>query len=57
MLAVLALPRTDVAGGFLTGLGFQGGGWLLPLAIPPLAAIVAFASTRLAAFRVLRDLP
>jgi cell division transport system permease protein len=57
MVAVSALPDTDEAGAFLTGLGFQGAGWLWPLAIPPLAAIVAFAATRLAAFRVLRDLP
>jgi cell division transport system permease protein len=57
VVAVMALPATDEAGAFLTGLGFQGAGWLWPLAIPPLAAIVAFAATRLAAFRVLREMP
>lgn len=57
MLGVALLPRTDEAGGFLTGLGFQGAGWLLPLILPPLAAIVAFAATRLAAFRTLKGLP
>jgi cell division transport system permease protein len=36
-------------------LGFQGIEWLWPLAIPPAAAVVAFAATRLAAFRVLRE--
>lgn len=56
-LAVALLPGVDEAGGFLTGLGFRGAGWLWPLAIPPLAALVAFAATRLAAHRVLRDLP
>jgi cell division transport system permease protein len=52
-LAVLALPSTDVAGGFLTGLGFQGWHWLLPMAIPLLAALVAFFATRQAALRSL----
>ena len=52
-LAVLALPSTDVAGGFLTGLGFQGWHWLLPVAIPLLAALVAFFATRQAALRSL----
>ncbi|OUD10095.1 cell division protein FtsX [Marivivens niveibacter] len=54
MLAVLLLPKTEVAGGFLTGLGFQGAGWIAPLVIPPLAAIVAFFATRAAALRTLR---
>ena len=53
-LAILALPAADVAGGFLTGLGFQGAGWLWPLAVPPGAAVVAWAATRAAAFRTLR---
>jgi len=47
------LPSTDVAGGFLTGLGFQGWHWLLPVAIPLLAALVAFFATRQAALRSL----
>ncbi len=57
MIGVALLPRTDEAGGFLTGLGFQGAGWLLPLILPPLAAIVAFAATRFAALRTLKRLP
>ncbi len=55
-LAILLLPGVDDAGGFLTGLGFRGASWLLPLAIPPLAGLVAFVATRLAALRVLRVL-
>lgn len=55
MFAVWLLPSTDVAGGFLTGLGFQGAGWLWPLVIPPLAATVAFAATRAAALRTLKE--
>ena len=35
--AVWALPAADEAGGFLTGLGFQGWGWIWPLLIPPVA--------------------
>jgi cell division transport system permease protein len=56
MLAVAALPSADAAGGFLTGLGFQGVGWFWPLILPPLAAVVAFVTTRVAAFRKLREL-
>lgn len=56
MIGVALLPSTDTAGGFLTGLGFQGFGWLIPLALPPLAAIVAFLATRASAFRKLREL-
>lgn len=55
LVAVALLPRADAAGGFLTGLGFAGTGWLWPLAIPPFAAIVAFWATRAAAFRTLRE--
>ena len=38
MIGVALLPPVDEAGGFLTGLGFQGMGWLLPLILPILAA-------------------
>ncbi|MCF2871155.1 cell division protein FtsX [Octadecabacter sp. G9-8] len=54
-LAVLLLPSTDAAGGFLTGLGFQGWHWLWPLTIPILAAFVAFVATRQAALRTLKE--
>lgn len=56
MVGVAFLPRMDAAGGFLTGLGFQGAGWFLPLVLPLLAAIVAFVATRLAALRKLKEL-
>jgi len=56
MLAIVLLPRASVEGGFLTGLGFQGLQWLWPLCIPPLAGIVAFWATRIAAFRSLKEL-
>ncbi|SDK19202.1 cell division protein FtsX [Aliiruegeria lutimaris] len=54
MAAIALLPSADAEGGFLTGLSLTGTSWLLPLAIPPIAAIVAFAATRYAAFRQLR---
>lgn len=56
VIGVAFLPAADAAGGFLTGLGFQGAGWLLPLLLPPSAALVAFIATRLAAFRALKEL-
>ena len=55
-LAILLLPSTDVAGGFLTGLGFQGWHWLWPILIPLLAAGVAFGATQLAARGTLRNM-
>lgn len=55
--AVLLLPPASDTGGFLTGLGFQQGQWLLPLLIPILAAAVAFVATGWAARRVLKELP
>ena len=56
MVAILLLPSASADGGFLTGLGFQGRHWFWPLAIPPLAAFVAFWATRLAALRALKAL-
>ncbi len=55
MIGISLLPAVDEAGGFLTGLGFQGAGWLLPLALPPVAGLVALFATRAAAFRKLRE--
>lgn len=56
MLAIAFLPEADAAGGFLTGLGFRGLDWLLPLLIPLAAGFVAFWATRAAALRVLREI-
>ena len=56
MLAIALLPRAAQEGAFLTGLGFQGAGWLWPLTIPPLAAVTAFWATRIAALRTLKGL-
>jgi cell division transport system permease protein len=56
LLALALMPRAEVTGGFLTDLGFTGAGWLLPLLIPPFAAIIAFWATRAAAFRALQEI-
>ena len=56
LIGVFLLPSTNEAGGFLTGLGFQGLGWLWPFVLPPLAGLVAFIATRSAALRKLREL-
>jgi len=57
LIAVLLMPSAAGSGGFLTGFGFAGAEWGLPLLIPPLAALVAFAATRRAAFSTLRERP
>ncbi|MGB3148340.1 MAG: FtsX-like permease family protein [Paracoccaceae bacterium] len=54
MVSIALMPPPAEEGGFLTGLGFSGLGWLWPLAIPPFAALVAFVATRISAFRSLR---
>ncbi|WP_176715591.1 ABC transporter permease [Thioclava sp. SK-1] len=56
MLAVASLPAADTAGGFLTGLGFSGAGWIWPLLIPVTAGGVAWLATRLASARVLKGI-
>ena len=56
LVAVLLMPGAGETGDFLTGLRFQGIHWLLPLLVPPLAAIVAFLATTVAARRVLERL-
>ena len=56
LLGIALLPSADPAGGFLTGLGFAGATWFAPLALPPLAAGVAWAATRAAALSKLKEL-
>lgn len=55
MLAIFFLPEMDDAGSFLTGLGFQGWGWLAPLAVIPVAGLIGFVATRNAALSMLRE--
>ncbi|MEX0285907.1 MAG: cell division protein FtsX [Paracoccaceae bacterium] len=56
VLGVALLPAASDEGGFLTGLGFQGVGWLWPAFIPPLGGLVALLATGAAAQRTLRGL-
>jgi cell division transport system permease protein len=56
MLGIALLPGADASAALLEGLGFTGRNWLWPLAVPPLAAGVAFVATRQAAYRTLRSL-
>jgi cell division transport system permease protein len=55
-VAVVLLPDAGEAGGFLTGLGFRGWHWVVPLLVPLLVGAVAFAATGAAARRTLREL-
>lgn len=56
MIAMIFMPSASSEIGFLTGLGFQGLAWLMPLVIPILAGTVAFLATGLAARHTLREL-
>lgn len=55
MLGLAALRPVAGAEGILAGVGFGGWSWLLPLTIPPLAAMVAFVATRVSATRRLES--
>ncbi|MEL6883661.1 MAG: FtsX-like permease family protein [Pseudomonadota bacterium] len=56
LVAVWLMPSDGDTPGLLTGIGFQGAGWLVPLLIPVIAAAVAMAATTFAAARALRHL-
>lgn len=56
MVAILMLPSADDTTLFLTGLGFRGWHWLVPLLIPAVTALVAFVATNFASRRVLQRL-
>ncbi len=55
MVAIAFLPAST-SDSVLTGIGFQGAGWITPFLIPLLGAAVALFATRSAAFRSLRNL-
>ena len=54
MIAISLIPA-GVEAGILGGLGFRGAEWLLPLLVPPMAALLAFGATWVAAARRLRE--
>lgn len=55
MGAIALLPDMQAAGGFMTGLGFTGWSWFLPLLVPLVAAVVGFFATRWAALKMLES--
>ena len=55
LLVLQGMPEADVVGGTGADFGFVGLDWIWPLAIPVLSAIVAFAATRAAASRRLKE--
>lgn len=57
MIALAFIPDAPTEGMLLTGLGFEGAQWLLPLALPLLSALIAFHATRRAALVHLGRLP
>ncbi|MEO9684706.1 MAG: FtsX-like permease family protein [Tateyamaria sp.] len=56
LIAVWLIPSGGDAPGILTGIGFQGAGWLVPLTLPFISAMVALLATAYAASRALRSL-
>lgn len=56
MFALMMLPSAGDTTLFLTGLGFRGWHWLLPLLIPVVTAMVGFVATNFASRRVLQQL-
>ena len=56
VIAIWLMPSGADTPGILTGIGFQGAGWLVPLALPLISAIVALLATAYAASRALRSL-
>lgn len=56
LIAVWLMPSGGDTPGFLTGIGFQGAGWLVPLALPIICGFVALLATAYAAGRALRAL-
>ena len=54
VIAVLLVPNADGVEGVLS-IGFDGAGWLWPFLVPVAAALIAYAATRFAATRRLRE--
>ena len=57
LVVAALLPGGAGQTGLLSGLGFSGLSWALPLVLPPVAAAVAFLATAAAASRTLRRTP
>ena len=57
VIAITLLPGTRTSESFLTDLSFEGLGWITPIFVPPVVAVLALLATRHAAARVLKGLP
>lgn len=55
VVAVLLLPTSGEPDAFLTGIGFRGADWLVPLVLPPLTAAIAYLATWLAVRQKLKE--
>jgi cell division transport system permease protein len=55
LVVLQIMPAANVAGGPPMRFGFVGAGWLWPVALPAMSAILAFGATRAAALRCLRE--
>lgn len=51
---IFFLPEVAEEGAFLTGLGFRGWHWFIPIAVPFIASFIAFFATRNAARKTLQ---
>lgn len=56
LLVIWLMPTGDEGPGFLTGIGFEGAGWLLPLVLPVISGAIALVATAQAAGRALRTI-
>ncbi len=56
LLAVWLMPTGGDGPGFLTGIGFEGAGWLVPLLLPFISGAIALVATAYAAGRALRTI-
>ncbi|WP_439562038.1 cell division protein FtsX [Roseinatronobacter sp.] len=53
-MAMLFLPDPAIGSDTLSGMGFQGAGWLLPATLPVITALLAWASAKATALGVLK---
>lgn len=56
VLTIWLMPTGGDGPGFLTGIGFEGAGWLVPLVLPIISGAIAFVATAYAAGRALRTI-
>ena len=55
IICIVLIPPSSEAPGLFSAFGFRGFEWLWPLTIPPVAAAIAFATTRITAMTSLKS--